>query len=67
MSIILKSGSLSLLQPSEPVQACNGIYFTFYLKTMHHKSAIKFHTECPQILVTTLQNPVAYATWYPGL
>jgi hypothetical protein len=35
---VLKSGSLNLLEPSGPVQACNGIGFTFYLKTMHHKS-----------------------------
>jgi hypothetical protein len=26
---VLKSGSLNLLEPSGPVQACNGTYFTF--------------------------------------
>jgi len=29
--IVLKSGSLSLLEPSGPVQACNGIALTFTL------------------------------------
>jgi hypothetical protein len=27
--IVLKSGSLSLLEPSGPLQACNGIALTF--------------------------------------
>jgi hypothetical protein len=30
--VVLKSGSLNLLEPSEPVQACNGI--AFYLFTL---------------------------------
>jgi len=29
--IVLKSGSLNLLEPSETVQACNGIAFTLYI------------------------------------
>jgi hypothetical protein len=29
----LKSGSLKLLEPSGPVQACNGIALTFTLKS----------------------------------
>ena len=32
MLILLKSGSLNLLEPSEPVQACNGIAFYVYTK-----------------------------------
>jgi hypothetical protein len=28
---VLKSGILSLLEPSEPVQACNGIALPFYI------------------------------------
>jgi len=28
--IVLKSGSLNLLEPSGPVQACNGIALSFY-------------------------------------
>ena len=31
MPIVLKSGNLNLLEPSGPVQACNGIAFFFYL------------------------------------
>jgi hypothetical protein len=29
--IVLKSGSLNLLEPSGPVEACNGIALLFYL------------------------------------
>ena len=31
MLIVLKSGSLKLLEPSGPVQACNGVALPFYL------------------------------------
>ena len=31
MPIVLKSGNLNLLEPSGPVQACNGIALPFYL------------------------------------
>ena len=33
MPIVMKSGSLNLLEPSEPVQACNGISLPFLLGT----------------------------------
>ena len=33
MLIVLKSGSFNLLEPSEPLQVCNGIAFTIYLLT----------------------------------
>ena len=39
MPIVLKSGSLSLLEPSGPVQACNRIaflYFTLCILTVNH-------------------------------
>jgi hypothetical protein len=29
--IVLKSGSLNILEPSGPIQACTGISFSFYL------------------------------------
>ena len=32
VSIVLKSGNLDLLEPSGPVQACNGIVLTFYVR-----------------------------------
>jgi len=35
MPIVLKSGSLSLLEPSGPVQACNGIALPFTAITMY--------------------------------
>jgi len=55
--IVLKSGSLNLLQPSGPVQACNGIalpFFTLFVRVQsnfnfldrffHQSSHIKFHS-----------------------
>ena len=30
VSIVLQSGSLNLLEPSGPIQACNGIAFIFF-------------------------------------
>ena len=35
--IVLKSGSLSLLEPSGPVQACNGIALPFTMAEKHSK------------------------------
>jgi hypothetical protein len=32
--IVFKSGSLNLLEPSGPVQACNGIYLSLRLKNL---------------------------------
>jgi len=32
VSIVLKSGSLKLLEPSGPVQACNGIALPYWMK-----------------------------------
>ena len=32
VSIVLKSGSLKFLEPSGPVQACNGIALPFYIQ-----------------------------------
>ena len=42
MLTVLKSGSLSLLEPSGPVQACNGIAFTLscVLKLQFNKMEI---------------------------
>jgi len=40
---VLKSGSLKLLEPSGPVQTCNGIFLPFYsVKTV---SVILLHYE----------------------
>jgi len=41
--IVLKSGSLSLLEPSGPDQACNGIALPFY--TAYIETAFKFLCE----------------------
>ena len=40
--IILKSGSLSLLEPSEPVQACDGIALTFNNSSTSELIFVKF-------------------------
>ena len=37
MPTVLKSGSLSLLEPSGPVQACNGIALSFLPDTLFGK------------------------------
>jgi len=34
----MKSGTLNLLETSRPVQACNGIVLTFYLKQLRQHS-----------------------------
>jgi hypothetical protein len=48
VSIVLKSGSLNLLEPSGPVQACNGIDLPSPLSTdinyLHHSSVQ--HSDC---------------------
>jgi len=36
VSIVLKSGSLNLLEPSGPVQACNGISLPHYWEAALH-------------------------------
>jgi hypothetical protein len=45
--IVLKSGSLNLLEPSGPVQACDGIAFVLlpekYLKKNHESGSSGFH------------------------
>ena len=49
VSIVLKSGSLSLLEPSRAVQACNGIALPFTLHVLdglsvHHQEFKIVHT-----------------------
>jgi hypothetical protein len=39
VTIVLKSGSLVLLEPSGPVQACNGIALPFALVIVCHVAA----------------------------
>jgi hypothetical protein len=31
-AVVTKSGKLNFLEPSGPVQACNGTYLPFYIK-----------------------------------
>jgi len=38
--IVLKSGSLNLLEPSGPVQACNGIALPSYMTTVNNIFAV---------------------------
>jgi len=43
---VLKSGSLNLLEPSEPVQACNGIALPYEILIMPaSKLNILYHTD----------------------
>jgi hypothetical protein len=61
--IVLKSGSLNLLEPSEPLQACNGIALPterialkFDIGDFHENLSIKIH-----ILVKSDKNIGHYA------
>ena len=53
MPIVLKSGSLDLLGPSGPVQACNGIVLPFIIVyininlCMHHPEALVEYIHSP--------------------
>jgi hypothetical protein len=38
--IVLKSGSLNLLEPSGPVKACNGIALRFYIRYLGVSSVV---------------------------
>ena len=51
MPIILKSGSLNLLEPSRPVQACNGIAFPFPSRLMWKSRVLSSH-RLPTLLLT---------------
>ena len=47
MPIVLKSGNLSLLEPSGPVQACNGTFtFTFTICSMDCNISVRSHYVC---------------------
>jgi len=54
--IVLTSGSLNLLEPSGPVQACNGIVLSFYIFLKCQCASLKFyfchffHTILPVVL-----------------
>ena len=42
---VLKSGSLNLLEPSGPIQACNGIALPFYWPTQPYGGHWNFHLQ----------------------
>ena len=58
MSIVLKSGSFSLLEPSGPVQDCNGIALPFTI--------ILFRDGINQILVGIGRSPMAVPVQFNG-
>jgi hypothetical protein len=43
MPIVLKPGSLNLLEPSVPVQACNGIALPFPLPFTGQNNSVTFY------------------------
>ena len=53
VSIVLKSGSLKLLEPSGPVQACNGIALLLYI----------FIYMCIYIYIYTHISCISYVVW----
>ena len=50
VSNVLKSGSLNLLEPSGPVQACNGIALPFYILIC----TVPFRTLIPLIVLSVV-------------
>ena len=48
--IVLKSGSLTLLEPSGPVQACNGFAIYIYIHTQTHTHKIPVSMQLPNTL-----------------
>ena len=53
MPIVLKSGSLNLLEPSGPVQACNGIAFAFTTTLARAEGRTWTVTICARYFVVT--------------
>ena len=50
MLIVLKSGSLNFLEPSGPVQACNGIALPFFLNVTQDYKRKEFEIKMTAIL-----------------
>jgi hypothetical protein len=59
VSIVLKSGSLNLLEPFGPVEACNGIALPFALLSLLQN---KSYSRAPPYLLSEIENllPVKY-------
>jgi hypothetical protein len=62
VSNVLKSGSLNLLEPSGPVQACDGIAFTFYhILTI----TMNFNHTCNQLTCSPLEEDIIMSSCLP--
>ena len=57
--IVLKSGSLSLLEASGPVQACNGIALTFYIRVIN-KSKQNFVLSYKHLIILYFRSIYVY-------
>ena len=69
MPIVLKSGSLNLLEPSGPVQACNGIAFYINPNKMHKSQSLFYLTTALRVsgvTITHLQEHKATVTTASG-
>jgi hypothetical protein len=66
--IVLKSGSLDLLEPSGPVKACNGIALLAYtcrgdkLVELDEYSCVKPNPEIPTMYVSAVVSVSCYQT-----
>ena len=69
--IVLKSGSLNLLEPSGPVQACNGIALPLPLpprstrdSSRSQNSAVKNCSSCCALTLKSISYSLSYKTWW---
>ena len=60
MPIVLKSGRVNLLEPSGPVQVCNGIALTFTVFT-ENKICVKTNKQTNELGITS---PLTSDTWH---
>jgi hypothetical protein len=51
MPIVLKSGSLKLLEPSGPVQSCNGLAFTLVISILSVVAFVAFFVHLQNTVV----------------
>ena len=58
MPIVLKSGNLNLLEPSGPVQACNGIALPFYIQLQ--MNTLQYDARYIQHQINTFQYDARY-------
>ena len=59
-NLVLKSGSLNLLEPSGPVQTCNGIALPFMYHIMYKNELFLSFLERRNRKITQFNKPLTY-------